>query len=417
MSIVKCPIPGCPYGDRGISSTAAYCPGCGLSILRFFDAAAEWVAICEQMASEDPAIHRYLSSPRDFRLAHPFIVFFRCWNCDRFQEREMPPLTSYPNGPEAFLQNSAKVGHYLPGRNREYHSSVGVQPASAPTLADCTARLDYHVKNHPEIPPSPFSDFYEAKEWRKEFLPQHLERCEAWDARNDALEAELRGLERAVESEKAEIQRTIDRELSDTPTACAHKECPVCGVQFSMVLRAECDLRYLDDHRQPLTSVEEWLYVPVHNEQTAREAIHFYFEESGLEPNRRYILHLEEKFGFQLILEPQKPLEEQTTSDAEEACQESPPLDVENPDPTQAELEAMFASMGLSVLDTRPTNVGASDKTAEKPESASSPRPIDWTKGSSQPERAALFPSSRHSVEEEGFWAGVLRRVRTWLGS
>ena len=278
--MIKCPVPGCPTGDREVASDALYCPGCGLSLLRcasdvrraveslteFLERPQNEVAEMlefDRFEIEDPNYMRwFLRSPRHFRIGYPNRIFFRCWNCDLYGSQEQPPLAR--KQPERHLHSTADGDYLLPGLTLDSEYKERERLEEVFSRPNTTGIPDYLAHPDPQI------------EARWQAGQQHLR-----------------------QTQQNEINRHPQR-----PDARQHSSCPHCNRSFPYVLRPSYSDPtrdpYLRPHTKPIAKVDQRLHVPVvdRTADSARQALDYYYITCGLPLNPLLVVRYETEYDF-----------------------------------------------------------------------------------------------------------------------
>lgn len=219
------------------------------------------------------------SSIRMFRVMHPHVRFFRCWNCDLNSEAEPSPLLP----PEKYA-HSTLANELLEGRPGWHDWSIHDQ------IEEEISKLDKKMYGV-----APIGDFLsgrtsQGREWAKEAY--------------ERMRSEIHESNSSIESAIAKL-RQKQSSFPERPDARDHHPCPECGISFPLILRSENDRRYSvrneTNYNKPLNKMEERLIIapstgvaPQSIGQFAHQLLDYCVDEGACLPSLIQVQSLEE---------------------------------------------------------------------------------------------------------------------------
>jgi hypothetical protein len=246
---------------------------------------------------------RHYQSPKAFRLAHPSMVFFRCWNCDLFAQEDTGPLLP----PEKYAHSTVR-DDLLPGRRPDYNlrdEILGSRPQKPEYISPNVNQLDGR-----------FRSFYGGANGTAKPDQAILQWAQQETARAHQMDEQLNQRREAdYYREVQEWQRRVDQ-YPERPDARTHSPCPNCGTSFPLLLRPTGDDRYsqrnADNYNRPLTVVEHFLqgsnmttsvWLKTTRKDLSQSILDYYFEICGLSCNPLFVLSFEERVKERLAQE------------------------------------------------------------------------------------------------------------------
>lgn len=282
---MQCPVPGC--WNTELEDHQPFCPGCGLLNKSFQDARyyvylwtlardnfqtllhyvqknclREWGNVFEELAQGEGKTFRELCNlkgvpiPKEciddeevlseritfygtlalsplestswFRILHPHILFFRCWNCDLKNRPDSRPLL-----PPSTYAHSTLNDELMVGLRPDYTVRERIKNEPLPLPNNVYSNVDRLRDNLPRGPVT-----YE--------MQMQIQQLTQLANQRDAEEYQRR-MNDHYRRESEKMNRMAS--LPERPMATAHSSCPQCGMTFPLVLRPNMDMRYSKRHQ------------------------------------------------------------------------------------------------------------------------------------------------------------------------